>query len=160
MTALVEPGFGNEFITEPLPAIRAAIVALDLLINGGVQTDAADALAARNTLLEDGLFQSELAANTETLTAAGAVTPHATKMRTAFDTTLGAQTATIGAASRVGQIKVMEMTVDGGDVTVAMTNVIGQPTGTTFKLDDVGDCVVLFSVGVKWLYLGGNPTIT
>jgi hypothetical protein len=51
------------------------------------------------------------------------------------------------------------MTVDGGAVTLSLTNVVGSG-GSTATFDDVGDTLVLISAASKWVYLGGSATIS
>ncbi len=65
----------------------------------------------------------------------------------------GAVTLAAPAASMLGQIKVIEMVVDNGDVTLALTNVVGQSSGTTATFNDAGDQLVLIAAASKWIVL-------
>jgi len=90
---------------------------------------------------------------TETITGAGAfsvTTPHSNLVTT------GANALTLAAPSSStppGMIKTIRMTTDGGDGTLASTNIIGQSSGTTsITFNDAGDYLVLVAiVGLaKW----------
>lgn len=152
MSTLDPTGLGAEFITNPRPAIRVILDAAKVDI---------DALEVNALAIENGkVLDTELAANTETLLATGSTDP--LLAHTALDSTSGIQTITVAApgAGRVGTFKVIEMTVDGGDATIVLTNVIGQPAGTTFTLDTVGDAILLYAVNATtYLWVAGNPTI-
>lgn len=90
----------------------------------------------------------------ETVTTAGAVS--VTKAVTKIDSTLGGMAVTLAAPSKPGMIKVIKMTVDGGDTTLALTNVVGQSSGTTCTFGDNGDTLVLVSDSAtsgKWIVL-------
>lgn len=65
----------------------------------------------------------------------------------------GAVTLAAPAASMLGQIKEIEMTLDDGDVTLALTNVVGQSSGTTATFNDAGDQLVLIAAAAKWIVL-------
>jgi len=64
---------------------------------------------------------------------------------TSFDTTLGAMAVTLSDGFYIGQIKTIVMTVDGGDVTLTVTN------GADYTFDDAEDYVVLVWNGYDWL---------
>lgn len=86
----------------------------------------------------------------ETLVAAGAVSI------TVSDTALalvGAGAVTLAVPSKKSLRKTITMTVDNGDVTLALTNVVGQSSGTTCTFNDVGDTLVLVSnmMSNKWM---------
>lgn len=67
----------------------------------------------------------------------------------------GSESRTLAAPDAEGKIKVIHMTVDGGNVTLLGTNIWGQEAATgTFG--DVGDHLVLLSVGAKWSILNNN----
>lgn len=90
---------------------------------------------------------------TETVAAAGAisVTKKITKLAL-----VGAGAVTLAApdATMLGVVKIIEMTADNGDVTLALTNVTGQSTGTTATFNDVGDALTLIGGVSKWHVLG------
>ena len=54
---------------------------------------------------------------------------------------------------KFGKIKLIEMQTDGGDVTLALTNVVGQSSGTTATFNDAGDQLVLQAGLTKWIVL-------
>ena len=69
----------------------------------------------------------------------------------------GAITLAAPSAAMKGKIKTITMTVGGGDVTMALTNVnnvAGASAGTTCTFDTVGDCLILAAVGAKWSVIG------
>ncbi len=72
---------------------------------------------------------------------------------------VGAETRVL-IAPTVGkvQIKVIRFKTDGGDVTIAGTNVLGDEA-QDFTFAAAGDTIVLMSDGnVKWILIGGNLT--
>ena len=86
----------------------------------------------------------------QALTSTGAVnltTPVTTLAST------GAYAATLAAGS-VGQIKIITMITDGGDVTLTPAAFAGSNTTITFN--DVGDTVMLMYVNSAWVVLGNN----
>ncbi len=70
-----------------------------------------------------------------------------------LDSTAGAFAVTLAAPNDVNVMKVIEMTVDSGDVTMALTNVVGGSAATTATWNDVGDILVLISTDTKWVVL-------
>jgi hypothetical protein len=144
MSTIDPSTLGGEFITNPLPVVKEILER--------AQADL-DALGA-------GVLDVALAANIETIIATGPTDP--AKLLSNLDSTAGVMTITpsVPGAANVGRFKQITLTVDGGNVTMTMTNIVGQPTGTTFTLDDVGDSMFLYAISAtKYLYLGGNPTI-
>lgn len=89
--------------------------------------------------------------NHQTITSARAVDESAQYV--AIDSTSGAFAITLAAPNVPNVTKVMEMTADGGDVTMALTNVIGGSAGTTCTWNDVRDILVLKSASDKWVVL-------
>ncbi len=71
----------------------------------------------------------------------------------AFDSTAGAMAVTLAAPADEGALLVLEHTVDGGDVTLALTNVEGGTAATTATFADVGDKLVLVAGATKWCVL-------
>lgn len=65
----------------------------------------------------------------------------------------GAVTLAAPAASMLGKVKVIEMVTDDGDVTLVLTNVVGQSSGTTATFNDAGDQLVLIAAASKWIVL-------
>lgn len=93
--------------------------------------------------------------STETRTGAGAIS--ISTVYTSLVTT-GADALTLAApgAASIPRFKVIHMTTDGGDGTLASTNIVGQSSGTTsITFNDAGDYLVLVSVpGLnKWSVL-------
>jgi hypothetical protein len=93
---------------------------------------------------------NDVSAYQETVIAAGAmsVTKVVTKLAVVSG---GAVTLAAPSATMYGQQKVIEMTTDDGDVTFALTNVVGQSSGTTATFNSVGDALVLVGLFDKWL---------
>jgi len=90
-------------------------------------------------------LSSGLVGSVDTRAEAGAVS--LTSLVTLVTTT-AARAITL-AAGETGQIKVIVMTVDGGDATLTPTGgILGNTTTITFA--DVGDAVVLVYTGAKW----------
>lgn len=91
----------------------------------------------------------DASAQTETIAAAGAVS--VTKRITKVALT-GAGAITIAApdAAMLGLVKILEMTADNGDVTMALTNVNGGSASTTCTFNDVGDALILVGGVSKW----------
>lgn len=65
----------------------------------------------------------------------------------------GAVTLAAPSAAALGQIKTIEMTTDDGDVTLALTNIVGQSSGTGATFNSVGDALVLVAAFDKWIVL-------
>ncbi len=89
----------------------------------------------------------------DTRTGAGAIA--VTTAYTALVTT-GADALTLAVPTKPAFIKVIKMTTDGGDGTLASTNIVGQSSGTTsITFNDAGDTLVLCSdtVSGKWVVL-------
>lgn len=70
----------------------------------------------------------------------------------------GIETRTL-AAPAAGEIKLkmIVMTVDGGNVTVLAENVLGF-TVQDFTFDAIGDTTILLGVNQKWVIIGGSVT--
>lgn len=87
----------------------------------------------------------------QSLTDAGAanVTSYMTKL-----TTTGAAAVTLANGVQIGQMKHIQLIVDGGDATLTIT---GNPTATdTVTFADAGDMVLLQWDGENWLVLETN----
>ena len=86
----------------------------------------------------------------QALTSTGAV-----NLTTAVTTlaSTGAYAITL-AAGGVGQVKIITMITDGGDVTLTPSTLAGSNTTITFN--DVGDTVQLCYVNSSWIVLGSN----
>lgn len=85
----------------------------------------------------------------QTLTAAGAasITIPTTKLAL-----VGAGAITLAAptAAMLGQVKVIEMTVDNGDVTLSLANVTGGSAATTCTWSAINQALVLVGGTNKW----------
>lgn len=89
----------------------------------------------------------------ETRTGAGAIS--VTVAETNIVST-GANALTLAAPTKPAMIKVIRMQTDGGDATLASTNIVGQSSGSTsITFNDAGDYLVLVShLGLaKWIVL-------
>ena len=95
---------------------------------------------------------ADISAYQETIAAAGALSITARVSKLAL---VGAGAVTIAApdATCLGYIKLIEMSADNGDVTLALTNVVGQSSGTTATFNDVTDQLVLIAGVNKWIVL-------
>ena len=141
-----------------------------LNLNGTLKIDgtAVTATAAELNILNGvtataaELNKNDLSAETETIDSGVAVS--VTKKITNIDnTTTGAGAITLAApdASMLGVVKVIEMTVDNGDVTLALTNVQGGSAATTATFDAVGEQLVLVGGSAKWTVIGeGGVTLS
>ena len=70
--------------------------------------------------------------------------------------TTAADALTLDVPTKPAFLKVIKMATDGGDGTLASTNIVGQSSGTTsITFNDVGDTLVLISdtVSGKWVVL-------
>ena len=100
--------------------------------------------------------RSDDSAMVDTLSGAGAISVD--KSYTALTTT-GANALTLAAPTKPAFIKVIKMVTDGGDGTLASTNIVGQSSGSTsITFNDVNDSLVLISdtVSGKWIVLKEN----
>ena len=101
-------------------------------------------------------FAADVSSQTETITAPGAVS---TLLKITDLALTGAGAVTLGVPNGVmaGEIKTIRMTVDNGDVTMALTevnNVAGASAGTTCTFDAIGDTIILAACGAKWVVIG------
>jgi len=89
----------------------------------------------------------------DTRSGAGAISVSVAETRLV---TTGANALTLAAPTKPGFIKVITMQTDGGDGTLASTNIVGQSSGTTsITFNDAGDQLVLVSDAYagKWIVL-------
>ncbi|CAB4212823.1 hypothetical protein UFOVP1437_62 [uncultured Caudovirales phage] len=91
-------------------------------------------------------------AMSETIIAAGAVSATVAETSLAL---VGAGAVTLAVPTKPGLIKIITMTVDNGDVTMALTNVVGGSAATTCTFNDANDLIVLVSdlARAKWVVL-------
>lgn len=95
---------------------------------------------------------NDVSAYQESIIAAGALS--VTKVYSGLSLVgAGAVTLAVPDASMLGQVKLIEMVADNGDVTLALTNVVGQSSGTTATFNDAGDQLVLIAAASKWIVL-------
>ena len=96
---------------------------------------------------------NDVSAQTETVIGAGAVSI-ALRLTNLALVGAGAVTLAVPGADMLGVVKVITMTADNGDVTLALTNVTGQSAGTTATFNSVGDALVLVGGVSKWHVVG------
>ncbi len=97
--------------------------------------------------------QCDVSLNTETIAEGGvvSVTKRVTKIAS---TGAGAITIAAPSAATLGMVKVIEMISGEHDVTLALTNVQGQSSGTTATFSDTNDTLVLVAGANKWTVIG------
>lgn len=95
---------------------------------------------------------NDVSFQTETITS-GAISTIRRMTKLEFP---GAGAATLAApdASMFGAIKVIVMSADNGDVTLALTNITGGSAATTCTFNDVNDTLTLVGGLNKWHVLG------
>ena len=95
---------------------------------------------------------ADISAYQETVIAAGALSIVKRVSKVAL---VGAGAVTLAApdATCLGYVKLIEMSADNGDVTLALTNVVGQSSGTTATFNDVRDQLVLVAGVDKWIVI-------
>lgn len=134
-------------------AVLGANKNLDTLViaDGGLFLGAGAGTAVGATAAEINQV-ADISAYQETISGAGALS--ITK-RASLLALSGAGAVTLAApdATNLGYVKVIEMTTDNGDVTLALTNVVGQSSGTTATFNDAGDQLVLIAGTSKWIVL-------
>lgn len=75
---------------------------------------------------------------------------------TSYFTTGAAETATL-AAGAAGQVKVLAMYGDGGDMVITVTNAGWKSSGTgTVTFDSIGQACTLMYINSKWFCIGNN----
>ena len=78
---------------------------------------------------------------------------------TSYFTTAAAETATL-AAGTDGQVKVLAMAGDTGDMVITVTNAGWKASGTgTVTFNDIGDAVTLLYTNSKWYCIGNNGAV-
>jgi len=78
---------------------------------------------------------------------------------TSYFSTAAAETATL-AAGTDGQVKVLAMSGDTGDMVVTVTNAGWKSSGTgTITFNDIGDAVTLMYTNSKWYCIGNNGAV-
>lgn len=92
--------------------------------------------------------------STQILTNGGAVN---LSVVTSYFSTTGAWTATL-ADGTAGQIKVLAMLADGGNMVITVTNAAWGGAGT-LTFNDVGDACTLQYIAGKWFVIGNNGVL-
>lgn len=117
----------------------------DMRAKLAVLADVAATAAEINSRCDDS-------AMVESVVAAGAVSVTVSVTQLAL---AGAGAVTLAVPTKPGLIKVIKMTADNGDVTLALTNVVGGSASTTATFDAVGETLVLVSdvASGKWIVL-------
>lgn len=78
---------------------------------------------------------------------------------TSYFTTAAAETATL-AAGTDGQVKVLAMAGDTGDMVVTVSNAGWKTSGSgTITFNDIGDAVTLLYTNSKWYCIGNNGAV-
>lgn len=78
---------------------------------------------------------------------------------TSYFTTAAAETSTL-AAGVAGQIKVLAMFGDSGDMVTTVTNAGWKTSGTgTITFNDIGDACTLMYINSKWFCIGNNGCV-
>ncbi len=97
--------------------------------------------------------QCDVSLNTEVIAESGVVS--VTKRITSIlSTGAGAVTLDAPSAATLGMVKVIQMTGGEHDITLALTNVQGQSSGTTATFSDTNDTLVLVAGTNKWTVIG------
>lgn len=113
--------------------------AAELNILDGATTTAAELnlmdVSAQAETIDSGVAVSVLILNTKIDNTSGGA---------------GAVTLAVPGAGMYGKVKTVEMIVDGGDTTLALTNVVGGSAATTCTFAAVNDCLVLIGGTNKW----------
>jgi hypothetical protein len=109
-----------------------------------------DALTGATTAEIDRF--NDVSAYQEAIIAAGALTTTRKYSGLAL-VGAGAVSLAVPPATMLGQIKVIEMVTDNGDVTLSLANVVGGSAATTCTFNDAGDQLVLIAGASKWIVL-------
>lgn len=130
-------------------AITASAAEINAISGGGLDSTELGILNGA-TVTTAELNTLDRSANIQTIVAAGAITLASDTVK--LDSTAGPMAVTLAAptAAEVGRTKIIEMTVDGGDVTLSLANVQGGSAGTTCTWANVGECLVLIAGVSKW----------
>lgn len=116
--------------------------------DGGSSIFLSERTRPRNQFMNPLLLQGS-----EDLAASGAAN---LRLTTSYFSTSGAETATLAAGTN-GQIKVLAMAADGGDMVITVTNAGWKTSGTgTITFNDIGDAVTLLYTNSKWYCIGNN----
>ncbi len=98
-------------------------------------------------------LQCDISLQTETIDASGVVSV-TKRITNILSTGAGAVTIAAPSATMIGQVKIIQMTGGEHDITLALTNVQGQSSGTTATFSDTNDTLVLVGGTNKWTVVG------
>ena len=133
---------------------------VDVLVvaDGGLYLGAGAGTAVGATAAELN-DRNDDSAMTEIVSVAGAAS--VTKAETSLDSTAGTFALTLAAPTKPAMIKTIAMTVDNGDVTLALTNVISGSAATTATFSAVGQVLTLVSclAASKWVVLDESGVV-
>lgn len=118
---------------------------------GAMATQEPDAVAITGGTIHGPTISS---GKSQSITGAGAISldvNHAKITGPAAST----YAVTLAAPSRAGQLLIIEMiaTTDTNAVTLALTNVVGQSSGTSASFNAAGETLVLLSNSTKWVVI-------
>jgi hypothetical protein len=104
-------------------------------------------------IMVNQLDHTPLNASSEDLAASAAVSR---AVSDSYFSTAAAETATL-AAGVAGQVKVLAMLADGGDMVITVTNAGWKTSGTgTITFNAIGDACTLKYINNKWFCIGNN----
>jgi hypothetical protein len=107
-------------------------------------------------IMVNQLDHTPLNASSEDVAAAAAVSR---AVSDSYFSTAAAETATL-AAGVPGQVKVLAMFADGGDMVITVTNAGWKTSGTgTITFDTIGDACTLKYINSKWFCIGNNGCV-
>lgn len=134
-------------------AVLGADKNLDVLAVADFKLGAGAGVSVTATAAE--LNDADVSARSQALTEAGAIDLDARYVSLAGPAEAGTYAVTLAAPARPGITKVIEMISGAADktVTLALTNVVGQSSGTGATFGAAGDTLVVVSSGTKWVVL-------
>lgn len=150
--------FPTTTFTDPTAALSAFMnEASDAGLSGAVADGFDAAVAATLANIYNGLpTGSRLTPSEQAITAAGAISLTAGHVvLTPPDSSSYAVTLAAPGDVAPGSVMVIEAdSAPGGDVTLALTNVVGQSSGTTATFNAANEVLVLVAADSKWVVVG------
>jgi len=133
--------------------LRKAVAAANTIVEVDTIKPGSEGTLSGVTATATELNVLDVSAQTETILVAGAVS--VTKRVTKLSAASGAYAVTLAApsATMLGQIKIIEMTVAGNAITMALTEVLGGSAATTASFDGVNETLTLIAGTNKWIVL-------